>query len=300
MNSSPVDGLERIMGEYNRASTVDFDTLREWESRLKDPIDLSRLYDKIFADGYFSQKGGIRSKHIPDRVMGYIEGQKMNALDRAEKLITSDELTDIANRRGYQKGLARILNRAEREKYETSGKSVALVFLDLDKFKEANDIYSYQLGDDILKYVAKILKKSIRKTDLPVRYGGDEFAFVLDGFEADKAQEFLDDLKDKIDKYIHKKIARNHPQVTVTASLGMSIYRKDASDIEGLESHAGQAMYLSKIISKSRSGTLPQELLAPLPELKKFVEDPRTTTTQLYSEKNEPLYKLAKQVKVPR
>lgn len=91
-----------------------------------------------------------------------------------EKLATTDELTGVLNRRGFEAAFERVMEQATR--YDETG---VLVFIDLDGFKPVNDVFGHAAGDEILKTVARILRDNVRNLDCVARVGGDEFAVLL-------------------------------------------------------------------------------------------------------------------------
>jgi diguanylate cyclase (GGDEF)-like protein len=91
-----------------------------------------------------------------------------------ERLVTTDELTDVLNRRGFEAELRRTLDLARRH-----GETGVLLFVDLDNFKRVNDTYGHAAGDAVLRHVASLLKQSVRRSDVVARLGGDEFVVLL-------------------------------------------------------------------------------------------------------------------------
>jgi diguanylate cyclase (GGDEF)-like protein len=94
--------------------------------------------------------------------------------DELSSLALTDSLTGLANRRAFDEALDREWKRTLRE-----GSQISLLLLDVDHFKELNDRYGHQVGDDCLRAVAFAVKKAVRETDIPARYGGDEIAVIL-------------------------------------------------------------------------------------------------------------------------
>lgn len=93
---------------------------------------------------------------------------------RLECLVSTDELTGVLNRRGFEAELRRTLDLAQRH-----GETGVLLFVDLDDFKSVNDTYGHAAGDKVLRHVALLLKKSVRRSDVVARLGGDEFVVLL-------------------------------------------------------------------------------------------------------------------------
>ena len=155
-----------------------------------------------------------------------------------------DPLTRLPNRRMLLDYLgAEILKSDNREQH------FALMFLDLDYFKEVNDTLGHDMGDMLLSEAAKRLKACIRESDVVARLGGDEFTVVLSG---------VTDIKgvDKVAKHILTCIAEPYnlgeETAYISASIGITLYPDDVSSIEGLLKHADQAMYAAKDEGRNR------------------------------------------------
>lgn len=113
---------------------------------------------------------------------------------RLKRMVASDPLTGIANRRHFDRALDREVRRARREQLPLS-----LIFLDLDEFKHFNDTYGHGPGDEVLRRVARTLDESFRRGgDLVARYGGEEFAVILPGVEARRAGLYAERLRRRI------------------------------------------------------------------------------------------------------
>ena len=145
-----------------------------------------------------------------------------------------DLLTDLPNRLAFTKSLDTCI------RSHKGSPSFALFFIDLDKFKNINDSLGHEVGDKVLKMIAKRLKRIIRKKDVLARLSGDEFTIIMD------------DLKDKIDasqlalkmlKVLEEPIHIDNNILYVSGSIGISIYPTDAVDVEYLLKYADTAMY---------------------------------------------------------
>lgn len=156
-----------------------------------------------------------------------------------------DELTQLPNRSLLIDRLAMALARAKREK-----QSLAVLFLDLDDFKQVNDLYGHQAGDDVLKTVAQRLSNCIRETDTVARLGGDEFAIVLGGFDN---LHFAKAVANKIIQAISAPFRlAGGKQSSLGISIGISIFPDDGKEIDHLLAYADHAMYESKRGGKNR------------------------------------------------
>jgi len=103
-----------------------------------------------------------------------LEAERARMVEELAHLSVTDELTGLANRRYLLEKLAEEVRRSER-----SGSAFSLLMIDLDHFKEVNDRYGHQTGDEVLRKCADVLKQSVRATDLVARYGGEEFCVIL-------------------------------------------------------------------------------------------------------------------------
>lgn len=150
-----------------------------------------------------------------------------------------DPLTELPNRRLFTDRLQLEMIKAERDQ-----KSLAVLFIDLDHFKNVNDSLGHDIGDNLLIEISKRLSHCVRKSDTVARLGGDEFVIILtdlgpDGDDsANVAQSIIDTLQRPL------QLAGNSLQIT--ASIGIAIFPVDASSYEDLLRYADQAMYASK------------------------------------------------------
>jgi diguanylate cyclase (GGDEF)-like protein len=164
--------------------------------------------------------------------------------DELEQLATRDALTGLSNRNLIRDQLESALARARRH-----GHQVAVLFLDLDRFKDVNDSLGHDVGDELLKAVATNLTRTIRSNDAIGRLGGDEFLIVLDGI--DKLEEVVLAVRRIVDALGSNYSIGNH-DVRASASIGIAISPSDGSDAGTLMRHADLAMYKAK-----RGGNLP-------------------------------------------
>ncbi len=155
-----------------------------------------------------------------------------------QELALSDPLTGLANRNDFHRRLDNALKVANRE-----GTSVALMLLDLDKFKNINDTFGHLIGDEFLKLVAGVLKETTREIDTVARFGGDEFAVILTSL---KDTERVAQAAERIIQSLSKPITIDGCLIKSGASAGISLYPKDATEIEELFASADKALYAAK------------------------------------------------------
>ena len=161
---------------------------------------------------------------------------------------THDELTGLPKRMWIRERLDVEISRARRE-----NSKLAVLFIDLDGFKLANDTYGHDAGDHLLRMVGDRLLESIRAVDLAARVGGDEFVVVACGLnEIDEVQLIARKLRDVVIQVVSYK----DQSIQVGASIGTAIYPDDAKGAEELISLADKAMYVAK--RAGRSGAVAQ------------------------------------------
>ncbi|ENM5897511.1 diguanylate cyclase [Vibrio mimicus] len=149
-----------------------------------------------------------------------------------------DSLTGLLNRRAFKQQLSQALVKAKR-----SNLKLALLFFDLDKFKEINDTKGHEVGDIVLREVAQRLKATIRESDFCGRLGGDEFVVCLDILQdhtgvRNKGYQILDKLK--------KPIRANNEDLTIGVSIGIALFPEQATQMSELLRIADEAMYVAK------------------------------------------------------
>jgi diguanylate cyclase (GGDEF)-like protein len=149
-----------------------------------------------------------------------------------------DPLTALANRGLFEDRLQRVLARVRR--YPAR---FAILYIDLDKFKEINDLYGHFSGDHVLINVAARLKDCVRDSDTVARMGGDEFVLLLDRIiKPSDAQTVAQKIRNALDSpIVHEK-----KHFYITPSIGISIYPDHGDNMESLLHYADNAMYSSK------------------------------------------------------
>ncbi|MCP3849082.1 MAG: HDOD domain-containing protein [Gammaproteobacteria bacterium] len=130
-------------------------------------------------------------------------------------------------------------------------KHLAIGFIDIDFFKNFNDIYGHQAGDDILRIVADILKSLTRPNDFIARYGGEEFLFILYDTDEKGVIGFAERIRFEIEKK-GKFLQSSFPKQSLTASIGVTMYHKKYKDYLEMIEAADEAMYQSKLEGRNR------------------------------------------------
>jgi diguanylate cyclase (GGDEF)-like protein/PAS domain S-box-containing protein len=161
-----------------------------------------------------------------------------NLFREVEKMAVTDSLTGLYNRRHFMRMAAREIESALRYRRQT-----AIMMVDLDGFKKVNDTFGHLVGDQLLQEVAQICQDNSRNSDVPARFGGEEFIFLLPETGFDGAYDAGERLRRAIAQIV---IDTPKGNVTITASLGIATLTKEIKDLNILIHQADQALYRAK------------------------------------------------------
>jgi diguanylate cyclase (GGDEF)-like protein/PAS domain S-box-containing protein len=240
---------EELLGTNVRASIdkEDIKTVYNAFSRIyttgKPEKDI--FYKIIRKDGtiIFIENSGFPLKNKKGEIIGYRGiGRDITERKKAEEkiqfLATHDALTGLPNRSMFSQLLNYAIKTAQR--YQ---RQLAVLFIDLDRFKIINDTLGHDAGDQLLQEIAARLKQSLRTVDVVARLGGDEFVILI---EEVSDSNHVATVAHKILTGIIKPITLMGQENRITASIGISMYPKDAQDEQSLMKNADIAMYLAK------------------------------------------------------
>ena len=166
--------------------------------------------------------------------------ERRKAEDELKQVAYNDFLTGLKNRKSFYESFQDSLNQAKRAKHDTLR---ALLFIDLDKFKEVNDTLGHEAGDQLLVEVAGRLRYCVRETDYVFRIGGDEFTTILNNI-SDPAN--AQHVAEKIVIALNRPYYLLSEEAFIGASIGIAIYPTDGEDVEALVRKADMAMYRAK------------------------------------------------------
>jgi diguanylate cyclase (GGDEF)-like protein len=170
-----------------------------------------------------------------------------NSFDEASENALHDPLTHLPNRILFSDRLKQVIYFSNRNDFYS-----ALLFIDLDKFKLANDMYGHKFGDAILIEAALRLNNSVRDTDTVARIGGDEFTVILNDLKSDKNKAMLgaNEIAVKIRKSLLSPYALDFDNKVscCTASIGVILFKHDEISSENIVELADKAMYQAKIV----------------------------------------------------
>lgn len=179
----------------------------------------------------FGQKTDTKKGHLDDIVKEYSSvnteleqykkqvAQLQSDLDKYKNESVTDHMTGLYNRKYMDLKLSEEIERFKREK-----RPFCIVMADIDKFKSVNDTYGHQVGDQVLKHMAKLIKENIRKTDFAFRYGGEEFMIMLVNADVRNAVHVSEQIRKKLEatNFSLKDLSFN-----VTSSFGVAQFSAD-------------------------------------------------------------------------
>lgn len=173
-----------------------------------------------------------------------------------------DPLTKLLNRSSFVSILKNIMSKAQ-----LSNTKAAVLFVDLDKFKQVNDTYGHDVGDELLKQVANILRSSVRQGDHVGRLGGDEFLIAISDIKSTKVAEVV---AEKIVKALNSPFMIMSKEINISGSVGIGIYPDDGVKPEELIKIADASMYTVKQSGKNNYSVKGEQLKADAEKRSRF------------------------------
>ncbi|MBE0368667.1 sensor domain-containing diguanylate cyclase [Pseudoalteromonas sp. MMG013] len=179
---------------------------------------------------------------VTDEAMNKLELEQAN--HKLEQMSRTDSLTTLANRGYWESTLRKEFKRLQRSQGICS-----LLMFDIDYFKRVNDAYGHSGGDEAIRHISDLLKKTLRETDTAGRYGGEEFVVTLVDTDVEGAQIFAERLRSLIEK---SSIFYDNKQIQITVSVGFATYTSDFKKHEEWIEAADTALYHSKETGRNK------------------------------------------------
>lgn len=217
------------------------DKLGYWQGEIWNRKKEGTLYVELLSISSILDKDGSVSHYVG--IFTDITDIKKQQ-ETLEQMAHYDVLTQLPNRVLLADRFTQALAHSKRKE-----SLLAVCFLDLDNFKPVNDIYGHETGDQLLVEVAKRIKFIIREEDTVSRQGGDEFVLLLGDIESfTQCEQILE----RIIESLAQPYVIDEQSISISASIGVSLYPMDNSDLDTLMRHADQAMYQSKLAGRNR------------------------------------------------
>jgi len=249
---SMVSGFIERLGNFSESTGEYHDTIENLSqkiSRTDDISQLGKLLEEVAAATRSVQAATLRSREETLRTQREVQEAEQKVrqlqaeLERVSAKVREDQLTGTLNRRGLEEEFDRSCAASERR-----NEPLSLALLDIDNFKSLNDTHGHQAGDGALVHLAKVIKASVRPTDVVCRYGGEEFVILLPGTSLEDSVKVISRLQRELTKrfFLH-----DNQRLLITFSAGVAERRPDETRDEAI-GRADSAMYLAKRSGKNR------------------------------------------------
>jgi two-component system cell cycle response regulator len=278
-SAQPVETFDLILCDYNLPDATGMELLEEIRARCQTPVIMVtgenvgqiaveairkgatdyvvKLGDYLFAIPLLVEKNLTVAKVMRENESLRLELEKAlsevrdknsqleTSLKRVEEMAATDPLTGLYNRRHFNRVLEQLF--AEAQRYN---KDLTCVMIDLDSYKQLNDTYGHQVGDQLLILAGKVISANMRRMDVAARYGGDEFVLLLPHATAEEAASAAQRIRDEF-RQSSATILSRQEGVTMSAGIG-SLTRHNPSSADQLVAKADSALYEAKGAGRDR------------------------------------------------
>lgn len=196
---------------------------------------------EIIENKFMSLRDKVKDKDLAEEFR-QIEQVVKKSRKQLSSMAHADKLTGLFNRQYFDKH-----SRAEFESAKSSKRPLAILFIDIDHFKNVNDTHGHKVGDDALRAVAQLIRLSCRKSDIVARYGGEEIVVILPSSTSGDAEVVAKD--------INSIIAMQTPRILsfkITVSVGVAAFPEHGDNLKQVLEHADQALYAAKRAGRDR------------------------------------------------
>lgn len=218
-------------------------------ARTEDIVELNRVLTEVMHETKVMQAGADSSRRELIAAQQQVEAAQTRIRDletdlaKATRKMREDALTGMLNRHGVEDDFQREAARADRE-----GKPLCAALLDVDNFKQLNDVHGHQGGDEALVYLATVMKQTAREGDVIARFGGEEFLILLPDTELEAARSCIVRLQRALTRHL---FLHNNERLLITFSCGVA-QRQVGESRDALLERADKALYRAKRAGKNR------------------------------------------------
>lgn len=243
-----LDAVSRAIQSAQKSSEAYGQTLAGASKSLADmeePADLRTMVDNLSVATKRVQR---ENKSLEQRLSeSTSEVTKLREhLEQVRRDATTDGLTNLANRKAFDEELARACADAEAD-----GLSLTLAVIDIDHFKNFNDTWGHQTGDQVIRYVASVIGRVGAPPRFAARYGGEEFALIFPRESAEIAAVVLEEIREEVSSRMLKRRSTNDDLGAITVSAGLAEMRRGET-AHSLMERSDSALYVSKRSGRNR------------------------------------------------
>lgn len=229
-------------------------------SRKSKPELINQFIKSVYDHGYWSGEVWAKRKNGENFAISIIvnsikdnEGHVVRYIGSFTDITDKKQTQELIWQQAHYDSLTQLLNRNSFTQYlsnaVTSGVPFALLFIDLDHFKQVNDTLGHKTGDELLQQAAERLKHCVRGSDIVSRFGGDEFTIILSSIDN---ETHITRVCHEIIHQLAKPFQLDDEQAYISASIGITQYPQDSNKVEDLYKFADQAMYDAKHAGRNR------------------------------------------------
>jgi diguanylate cyclase len=240
------------LGDLSESTDGYHSRLESYAQKIRQTDDIKQLnvvLENLLEDTRSTQLNTARTRDELLAARRQVEAAELKVheleseLDKVSGLVQEDQLTGVLNRRGLEDAYERETARAER-----TGTPLCVSLLDIDNFKHLNDTHGHQAGDDALQHLVRVIKRTMRPSDVLARYGGEEFMLLLPETEQEEAIAVMVRLQRNLTKafFLH-----DNERVLITFSAGVAL-RREAEPQATIIERADKALYQAKRSGKNR------------------------------------------------
>lgn len=236
------------MTQASQVATLSASCLEANSRRLRQGPSVEELHNivgEVVEETNTLAQNSISLKKMLDETRHEIDTLR-EELERTRQQVTTDSLTGLVNRRGFEMALQHACNEASQNKLDLS-----LLVLDIDHFKVVNDTYGHLVGDKVLRNVGTLLSSNVKGKDTVTRFGGEEFAVLLPGTAMENALRVAEILRITVERSKLRRTETGQVVGNVTVSIGVTEYAY-GEEIESFIQRADDALYTSKRAGRNR------------------------------------------------
>ena len=237
-----LQAVSTAVSQAQKASAAYGQTLAHANSQLSaadDPLALKKMVDTLAgATNAQQQENAILEKKLAESTAEV--SRLREHLEQVRRDATTDALTNLANRKAFDEEAEKVLSDAK-----DGGQSFVLAVLDIDHFKNFNDTWGHQTGDQVIRFVASVIGRTAAPPRFAARYGGEEFAMIFPGESAAQAKAALEEIRVEISSRMLKRRSTNEDLGTISISSGLAHWTKGES-LDALIERADGALYYAK------------------------------------------------------